>query len=183
MEQESAAGFPHQPGRWRSGETRSLGNSDAPEQSGACSWVTRLSTKRPRDIITHSSRYTLPTICLYIIASCLHGRFKASWCKPCKVEIAVVHLFRCTLLQGLSQGSCTGCFTPRRWLLGKLAALPVFPKALKSDMKVVPLYVIRGTKHRQFECSFVCLPSRPALPLPLAHRPSEHSKMHNLVKL
>lgn len=62
-------------------------------------------------------------------------------------------------------------------------ALPVFPKSLKSDMKVVPLYVIRGTKHRQFECSFVCLPSRPALPLPLAHRPSEHSKMHNLVKL
>lgn len=127
MEQESAAGFPHQPGRWRSGETRSLGNSDAPEQSGACTWVTRLSTKWPRDIITHSSRYSLPTIYLYIIASCLCGRFKASCCKLCKVEIAVVHLFRCTLLQGLSQGSCTGCFTPCRWLYSTTS----FPKSSK----------------------------------------------------
>lgn len=132
-EQGSDAGFPHWvQGRWRSGKTRSHGDLDAPELSGACSWHTSLSAKLLKGVIPHSRNsstycFRRETIDYYIL-------FKRTWCKSCKGEIAAFHPFPCALLQGSSQAALWAA-VPRA---DGTTALTVFLEAPGADMKGVP---------------------------------------------
>lgn len=133
----------------------------------------------------HSSQhpFTASTDLLWIIISCVGARLQAVWCQFCKWSMGALHLFPFTLAAGFVLDGSAGYHDLHRWCYSTDIFF-FFSRSSRSKYGSGFQLLLLAGQTSGISCT-VLFPHPPGLhcPLPLAHSPAEHSKMHAFVEL